>query len=84
MASKNGSTISRSQLQKQLSDIFAAARSNGYKLDEIMPKEVKGQFSSSTELKAARACIQEVEAREKKLQAANDKLLAELKRNRRN
>jgi chromosome segregation ATPase len=79
MASNNRSTISRSQLQQQLSDIFAAARSNGYQLDEIMPEDVKGQFKGWKKLKAARTCIQEVEAREKELQAANDKLLAELK-----
>jgi hypothetical protein len=79
MASNNGSTISRSQLRQQLSDIFAVARSNGYQFDEIVPEDVKGQFNGLTELKAARTCIQEGEAREKELQAANYMLLAELK-----
>ena len=78
MAFTKDSTVSRRQLQQQLSDILAAAKSNGYKLEEVVPEEMKSQFSGLVQLKVARARIEEAEAREKKLQAANDKLTAEL------
>jgi molybdopterin converting factor small subunit len=78
MAFTKESTVSRSQLQQQLSDIFAAAKSNGYKFEEVIPEDMKSQFNGLVQLKVARTCIKEVEAREKELQLANEKLIAEL------
>ncbi|EDU43563.1 PspA-IM30 domain containing protein [Pyrenophora tritici-repentis] len=66
-------------LQKQLSQILAGAQAQGYKIEQIIPKEMRVHFQDIAELKTAREFIREMEKHEKDLQAENEELLAKLK-----
>jgi hypothetical protein len=78
MAITKETTASRIQLREQFDAILAATKSNGYQLEDIIPQNIQDRFGDVVELKDARRYNEQVEAREKELYAANEKLTAEL------
>jgi hypothetical protein len=65
-------------MQKRLSHALAEARAQEYKIEEVITERMHDHFQKM-ELKAAREYIEEVEGREKDLQAENSNLLNKLK-----
>jgi hypothetical protein len=71
--------ITLGDLQKQLSEIVVNARTQGYKMEDVIPEEMHDHFKQIGELRAAREYIQEMQARENDLQAENNDLQAKLR-----
>ncbi|CAO2652637.1 Nn.00g009200.m01.CDS01 [Neocucurbitaria sp. VM-36] len=69
---------SQTELLNQISTILAEARAQGYKIQDIMPEEVRTHFHGMEELEAAREYQMELEGRQKSLQAVNNDLLVKL------
>jgi DNA repair exonuclease SbcCD ATPase subunit len=66
-------------MQKQLSEIIVNAKVKGYKIEDVIPKEMHDHFKEMGELQTAREFIQEIQSREHDLQADNNFLQAKLK-----
>jgi hypothetical protein len=71
--------ITLGDLQVQLSEIVVNARTQGYKMEDVIPEEMHDHFKQIGELRAAREYIQEMQARENDLQAENNDLQAKLR-----
>jgi chromosome segregation ATPase len=66
-------------MQQQICQILTAAKTQGYKVDQVIPEELQVQFQEMTELKAAREFIKDLEAREQDLLIQNANLSDELR-----
>ncbi|KAL6157073.1 hypothetical protein ACJQWK_06865 [Exserohilum turcicum] len=66
-------------LQRQIAQLISDARAQGHEMEQIVPKEVQIHFRATNELKEAQELIEQLEAREKDLQATNAALQTSLK-----
>lgn len=71
--------MSRGDLQKQLSSVLVAIKSQGYKIEDVIADEVRNHLPGLVELDSARVTITELEAREQSLKALNDEFSIKLK-----
>jgi predicted nucleic acid-binding Zn-ribbon protein len=66
-------------MQKQLSQVMEEAKSQGYKIEDVIPQSMQNHFSEMSELTAAREYIGQMQARERDLEAGINALRAKLK-----
>ncbi|KAL6703972.1 hypothetical protein ACN47E_008910 [Coniothyrium glycines] len=69
---------SRGQLQRQLSQILAEAKAQGFRWEEVIPEEVLAHFQDLEQLKTAQAYIKDIENRETQLNVQIAELTAKL------
>jgi DNA repair exonuclease SbcCD ATPase subunit len=69
---------SRSDVQRQLSQLVSMINAQGFEYKDVMPDEMRVHFQETVALKEAHAYIKEIEGREKKLQASNASLQTQL------
>jgi chromosome segregation ATPase len=65
-------------LRQRMAVILTEAKSQGHRLQDLIPEELQGNFYGVKELKTAKECIKEGEEREKQLQQRNEKLTKKL------
>ena len=69
----------RSEYQKQLVALVAAAKANNLKFEDILPQEMLDRFQDMAKLTTAREYIKQLEECEKDLRATNETLTNDLK-----
>jgi len=72
-------TMSCGDLQKQLSSVLQAIKSQDYRIEDVIVDDMRHLLPGLVELDAARETITELEHREQTLQDRNDDLSAQLK-----
>jgi hypothetical protein len=70
--------LSRSDIQRQISQIVSTVNAQGLKFEDVIPDEMRIHFQEMVALKEAHAYIKEMEVREKELETSNAGLLTQL------
>jgi hypothetical protein len=68
----------RGEYQKQLAALWSTAKAHNLKLTDIIPDDLKDEFSQMKELEEAREMIKNSQEREEQLQAAKGALIKDL------